>query len=85
MVGWFLFRRFLTAANLVYLRDQTIWIQLTINVYLSLIDVCVKIELSPYESRIGGIMEQMNDFFVLTLSYFTFLFTDLIQSQEDKY
>ncbi len=85
MVGWFLFRRFLTAVNLIYLRDQTIWIQLTINMYLSLIDLCVKIELSSYESRIGGIIEQFNDLFVVTLSYFPFLFTDLIQSQEDKY
>jgi hypothetical protein len=80
MVGWFLFRRFLTSVNLVFLRDQTIWIQLAINMYLSLIDVCVKIELSPYESRIGGIMEKFNDLFVLTLSYFPYLFTDLVQS-----
>jgi hypothetical protein len=30
-------------------------------------------------------MEKFNDLFVLTCSYFPFLFTDLIQSQEDKY
>ena len=53
--------------------------------WLSLIDVCVKIELSPYDSRLGGIMGKLNDCFVLTLSYFPYLFTDLIQSQEDKY
>ena len=80
MVGWFLLRRFFTAVNLVYLRNQSIWIQLTFNVWLSLIDVCAKIELSPYESRVGGIMEKLNDCFVLTLSYFPYLFTDLINS-----
>ena len=78
MVGWFLLRRFLTAVNMVFLRDQTIWIQLTLNMWLSLIDVCVKIEMSPYESRVGGIMEKLNDCCVLTLSYFPYLFTDLI-------
>ena len=85
MVGWFLLRRFLTAVNLVSLRDQTIWIQLTLNMWLSLIDVCIKIELSPYESKVGGFMDKFNDLFVLTCAYFPYLFTDLIPSQEDKY
>jgi hypothetical protein len=30
-------------------------------------------------------MEKFNDLFVLTCSYFPYLFTDLIPSQEDKY
>ena len=30
-------------------------------------------------------MEKLNDCFVLTLSYFPYLFTDLIESKEDKY
>ena len=78
MVGWFLLRRFLTAANLVILRDKTIWIQLTLNMWLSLIDVCIKIELSPYESKLGGFMDKFNDLFVLTCAYFPYLFTDLM-------
>ena len=53
--------------------------------WLSLIDVCVKIHLSPYESKVGGIMEKLNDVCVLICSYFPYLFTDLIPSQEDKY
>lgn len=85
MVGWFLLRRFLTGVNLVYLRNNTIWIQLTINMWLSLIDVCIKIHLSPYESKIGGFMEKLNDCIVLTCAYFPYLFTDLIPAQEDKY
>jgi len=53
--------------------------------YLTLIDVCFKIHLSSYESKVGGFMEKFNDLFVLTCSYFPYLFTDLIPSQEDKY
>jgi hypothetical protein len=53
--------------------------------YLSLLDVCLKIHWSPYASKLAGFMEKFNDLFVLTLSYFPYLFTDLTQSQEDKY
>ncbi len=85
MAAWFLLRRFLTAVNLVYLRNETIWIQLTLNMYLTLIDVCFKFHWSPYESKVGGFMEKFNDLFVLTCAYFPYLFTDLIPLQEDKY
>ena len=85
MVGWFLLRRFLTGVNLVYLRNATIWIQLTMNMWLSLIDVCVKLYLSPFESKIGGFMEKLNDCFVLTCAYFPYLFTNLVPLQENKY
>ena len=53
--------------------------------WLSLIDVCLKLDLSPYESKIGGFMEKFNDLFVVTCAYFPLLFTDLIPTQEDKY
>jgi hypothetical protein len=48
MLAWFLLRRILTALNLVELRDQSIWLQLTFNMWLSLTDVCIKVNLSPY-------------------------------------
>ena len=85
MAAWFLLRRFLTAVNVVYLRHQTIWIQLTLNMWLSLTDVCFKIHLSPYRSKVAGFMEKFNDLFVLTCAYYPYLFTDLIPSPEDKY
>ena len=86
MTVWFLLRRFLTAVNLVYMRNLTIWIQLTLNMWLALIDVSVKLHLNPYyESKVGGFMDKFNDLFVLTCAYFPYLFTDLIPSQEDKY
>ncbi len=85
MAAWFLLRRLLTAVNLVYLRHQTIWIQLTLNMWLSLTDICFKIHLSPYESKVAGFMEKFNDLFVLTCAYYPYLFTDLIPSPEDKY
>ena len=53
--------------------------------WLCLIDVSVKLHLSPYESKVGGFMEKFNDLFVLSCVYFPYLFTDLIPSQEDKY
>jgi hypothetical protein len=40
MLFWFLFRRALTALNLVKLRDQTIWMQMTFNMWLCLADAC---------------------------------------------
>jgi hypothetical protein len=85
MSAWFVIRRLFTAINVVYMRHLTIWIQLTFNMWLSLIDVCVKIHLSPYESKLGGFMEKFNDVLVLICAYFTYLFTDLIPSPEDKY
>ena len=85
MVGWFLLRRFLTAVNLVFLRNQTVWIQLTLNMWLSLIDVCVKLHLSPFEGKVHSIMEKFNDVLVLTCSYFTYLFTERVESPVDKY
>jgi hypothetical protein len=85
MAAWFLLRRLLVAANVVYLRHQTIWIQLTLNMWLSLIDVCFKLHLSPYKSKLVGFIMQFNDLLVLTCAYFPYLFTDLIPSPEDKY
>lgn len=85
MSAWFVIRRLFTAINVVYIRHSTIWIQLTFNMLLSLIDICVKINLSPYESKLGGFMEKFNDVLVLICAYFPYLFTDLIPSPEDKY
>ena len=85
MSAWFVIRRLFTAINVVYIRHSTIWIQLTFNMLLSLIDICVKINLSPYESKLGGFMEKFNDVLVLICAYFLYLFTDLIPSPEDKY
>ncbi len=53
--------------------------------WLSLFDLCVKLDLSPFESKLGGFMDKLNDLFVLTCAYFPYLFTDLTPSQEDKY
>ena len=85
MSNWFLFRRFITAVNLVYVRNLTIWFQLSLSVCLCLADVCIKLYLSPYASTIAGFINFFNDTIVLILSYFMFVFTDLTPSQEDKY
>jgi hypothetical protein len=85
MAAWFLLRRLLAAANVVYLRHQTIWIQLTFNMWLSFIDVCFKLIWSPYKSKLVGFIMQFNDLLVLICAYFPYLFTDLIPSPEDKY
>ena len=85
MAAWFLLRRLLAAANVVYLIRQTIWIQLTLNMWLSLIDVCFKLHLSPYKSQLVGFLMKFNDILVLICAYFPYLFTDLIPSPEDKY
>jgi len=53
--------------------------------WLTLIDVLLKIEWSPFEDKLGGFMEKYNDCLVLTLSYFCYLFTDLTPTAEDKY
>ena len=53
--------------------------------WLSLVDVCFKLHLSPYKSKLVGFIMQFNDLLVLTCAYFPYLFTDLIPSPEDKY
>jgi len=78
-------RRILIVINVVYLRHQPIWIQIAFNIWLNLADALLKIHWSPYEDKLGGFMEKLNDFLVLILSYFSFLFTDLTPTPEDKY
>jgi hypothetical protein len=53
--------------------------------YLTLTDVCFKIHLSPYKTKTVGAMEKINDMIVLVLTYFNFLFTDLIPEPVNRY
>jgi hypothetical protein len=85
MSNWFLLRRFLAAVNLVYVKNLMICFQLTFNVCLCLAYVGIKVQLRPYAPTIAGFMNVFNDSFVLILSYFMYVFTDLTPSQEDKY
>ena len=85
MMSWFLFRRLLTAINLVPVRHETKFVQITINILLCLIDACLKLHWDPFESKINGHMQKMNDIVVLFMSEFMYCFTDLIRSEEDKY
>ena len=82
---WFVVRRLLTAVSIVPLRRETVWIQLVCSMYLTLTDVCFKIHLNPYRTKVVTIMERFNDTIVLTLTYFNFLLTDLTPKAEDKY
>ena len=68
MFFWFLFRRILTALNLVELRNQTVWIQLTFNMWLCLADACLILHWSPYKNPTRDIMEKFNGAVVLLLS-----------------
>jgi hypothetical protein len=85
MILWFMLRRFLTAVIIVPLAKQTLWIQLAPNVMLSLVDACVTYHLNPYESAMGGFMAKLNNTLVLVLSYFPFLFTNLVPDPEARY
>jgi hypothetical protein len=53
--------------------------------WLILIDVGLKINFDPYESRTGGFMEKINDVIVLNLSYFLFVFSDYAPNPLVKY
>jgi hypothetical protein len=68
MMSWFLFRRLLTAINLVPMRQQAQYVQIVINIWLCLMDACIKLHWDPYESKINGRMQTMNDIVVLFLS-----------------
>ena len=85
MMSWFLFRRLMTAINLVPVRHETKFAQITINILLCLIDACLKLHWDPFESKINGNMQKMNDLVVLFMSELMFCFTDLTRSEEDKY
>jgi hypothetical protein len=80
VTSFFLLRRLLLAAVLVPLRYQTVWLQVASNIWLCLVDSCIKQHLNPYESKISGLMQKMNDVVVLLLSIFILLFTDLTKS-----
>jgi hypothetical protein len=85
MIIWFLIRRFLTGVIVVPLAHQTIWIQLAPNIMLTLADACITFHLNPYENKIGGYMAMFNDAIVLFLSYFPFLFTNMLPDPETRY
>lgn len=80
MLFWFLFRRILTALNLVELRNQTIWVQFSLNMWLCLIDIWLMLHWTPYDSRLRGVMEKVNGFTVLFLSQLVIMQSDLIPS-----
>ena len=75
----------MTAINLVCMRHETKFVQITINIWLCLIDAFLKLHWDPFESKINGKIQKMNDMVVLFLSEFMFCFTDLTWSEEDKY
>ncbi len=85
MIFWFLLRRFLTGVIIVPLADQSPWIQLAPNVMLSLADACLTYHLNPYENSIGGYMAMFNETIVVFLSYFPFLFTNMVPEPETRY
>ena len=85
MICWFLFRRLMTAINLVCMRQETKFVQITINIWLCLIDAFLKLHWDLFECKINGNIQKMNDMVVLFLSEFMFCFTDLTWSEEDKY
>lgn len=68
MLGLFLVRRALTSLNLVELREQTVWMQVTANMLLSFFDVCVMITWSPFDKKTRSVMEKFNGVVVLLLS-----------------
>jgi hypothetical protein len=68
MFVWLLLRRIVTALNLVELRNQTVWIQLTFNMWLCLADACLILHWSPYQNKTRDIMEKFNGAVVLLLS-----------------
>ena len=53
--------------------------------YLSLIDVYFNIHINPYKDKTVGLMEKLNDMIVLVLTYFNFMFTDLIPDPADRH
>ena len=85
MISWFLLRRFLTAASIVYLGDQSpIW-QIATIMYLSHADMAMKFYLNAFESKTRSIIEKINGIFVFLLSYFPFVYSGLVHEPEQKY
>ena len=85
MITWFITRRLLLAVVVSELQLQTLWLQVSFNLWLILLDVWMKIWYDPFVSREGGILERFNDLICLVLSYFMFLFTDFVPDPDTKY
>ena len=81
---WFLFRRLLYAALIVYGRFVTIWFTIAGNTILVLGDICYKIQYNRYQTYIGGLLEIYNDLYVLLGSYSLFYYTDFVPNPELK-
>ena len=53
--------------------------------YISLADLLVNIHLNAYESKINGVMANINNLIVFVLSYFPFLYAGLVSDLEVIY
>jgi hypothetical protein len=52
---------------------------------LALADACITFHLCPYESEMDKIMAKFNTTIILILSYFPFLFTNMVPDPEVRY
>ena len=85
MIEWFMFRRLITALAIVALGDQTPMIQIVSVMYISLADVTMNFVLNAFESQTNNNMAKINDSIVFVLSYFPFMYTDLVPDPEVRY
>ena len=80
----FLLRRLSIAVAIVFLRDYIVFSVLII-AHISLGMICWLADERPYDARYKNNLEIANEFLVLILSYFGFLFTDYVPSPVLRY
>jgi hypothetical protein len=75
----------ITAVIIVQMGDLTPWLLISANMYLALADAIINWTYLACESRLDGIVATFNNFVVLILSYFPYLYAGLIPYPEARY
>ena len=85
IIVWFFLRRMITAVVIVQMGDLTPWLLISANMYLALADAIINWTYLACLSRLDGIVATLNNFLVLILSYFPYLYAGLIPDPEARY
>jgi hypothetical protein len=80
----FLIRRLLLALNIVYLRFNLVC-QVLFAVHSSLLMLAWLIIFWPFDTNFKNYLECANEFIILMMSYFGFLFTDYVANPVSRY
>ena len=75
-------RRIFTAVVIVQMDDLSPWLLITANMYIALADAIINCYYLACVNKIDGVVITFNNFVVLILTYFPYLYAGLIPDPE---